>query len=56
MSNSLHVHLTLVLTEPKLYMMSYIVYFLVAMHPNYPRLTKKGNMQELRAWSNIVYF
>ena len=43
------------LVEPKFYMTSYIVYLLVVQCPNFLGLTKKGNMQELRAWPYIVY-
>ena len=54
-SNSLNDHLVRVLTEPKFYMTSYIIYLLAVQHPNYPRLTKRGNMQDPRAWPYIVY-
>ena len=55
LSNSIHDHLVSVLIEPKFYMPSYIVYLLVPQHPNYPKLTKRGNMQDPRAWTFIVY-
>ena len=54
-SNYLHDHLVRVLTEPKFYMTSYIVCLLAAHHPNFSWLTKKGNMQDPRAWPYIVY-
>ena len=55
MSNSINDHLVSVLKEAKFYMTSYIVYLLAAQCPNYPRLTRRGNMQDPRAWPYIVY-
>ena len=46
LSDSLHDYLVRILIEPKFYITSYIVYLLVAQHPNYPTLTKRGSMQE----------
>ena len=51
----MHIHLIIVLTDPKFYRTSYIVYLLVAQHPNYSRLTRKGIMQDPKAWPYIVY-
>ena len=48
-SDSLHDYLVRVLTEPKFYVTSYIVYLLLAQCPNYAGLTKRGSMQEPRA-------
>ena len=41
--------------KKKFYMISYVVYFLVARATSYPGLYKKGSMQDPNAWPYIVY-
>ena len=41
--------------KKKFYMISYVVYLLVARATNYPGLYKKVSMQDPNAWSYIVY-
>lgn len=41
--------------KKKFYMISYLVYLLVARAIDYLRLYRKGSMQDPNAWSYIVY-
>ena len=47
--------LRMVKDKKKFYMTSYVVYLLAARATNYPRLYKKGSMQDPNAWLYIVY-
>ena len=41
--------------KKKFYMTSYVEYLHMTRAMNYPRLYKKGNMQDPNAWPYIVY-
>ena len=41
--------------KKKFYMTSYLMYLLATRATNYPRLYKKGSMQDPNAWPYIVY-
>ena len=55
LSENLCDQLRTVKDKKKFYMTSYIVYLLAARATNYPRLYKKGSMQDPNAWPYIVY-
>lgn len=55
LSENLCEQLWTVREKKKLYMMSYIVYLLAARAIDYPRLYRKGNMQDTNTWPYIVY-
>ena len=55
LSENLCDQLRMVKDENKFYMTSYMVYLLPARETNYPRLYKKGSMQDPNAWPYIVY-
>ena len=47
--------LKMVKDKKKFYMTSYVVYLLAARATNYPKLYKRGSMQDPNAWPYIVY-
>ena len=55
LSENLCDQLKMVKDKKKFYITSYVVYLLVARVMNYPRLYKKGSMQDSNAWPYIVY-
>lgn len=55
LSANLDEQLVGVKADPKFYMISYLVYLLVARKTNYTRLFKRGSMQDANAWPYVVY-
>ena len=55
LSENLDEQLVAIKTNPRFYMTSYLVYLLVARTKNYPRLFKRGSMQDVDAWPYVVY-
>lgn len=47
--------LILVKNDPQFYMTSYVMYVLVVRSSDYPRLMKRGSMQDANSWPHIVY-
>ena len=55
LSENLWDQFRMVKDKKKFYTTSYMVYLLVARAANYPRLYKKGSVQDPNAWPYIVY-
>ena len=55
LSENLCDQLQTVKDKKKFYMASYVVYLLAGRATNYPKLYKKGIMQDPNAWPYIVY-
>lgn len=55
LSHNLHEQLIDIKVDLRFYMTSYMVYLLVARTTDYPRLYKRGSMQNANAWPYVVY-